>query len=369
MSNSMSRFMQQAEIVKEKIAAAQTGNIFAIPTSNISPSPFQTRRYFDEDGHQQLVQSIKECGLIQPILVRLNPKGGTDYELIAGERRLRANTDAGFNEIACYLVAVDDKMARRMCIFENGIRLDISVLEKTAGVVDFLMDSLNLSDISEVIQKFKSLRSTTQIDPVEDAAILEAVGLFFPRMKPSSFAANRLPLLSIEKEVIITALLKSEIDPSYALLLDKVDEKDVPDLIVRIREGSLTIQTLREQLPIEKRKSSKNKIEEKDKEPNQDLGDLSGRNDSQELGENTNFSTKKNVVKSQTVEKGEPKATGEAIVPVPMGKVIPSSLSDLLIEILSASANFQWKPGAKAQEFNSLIQKAISLVEDDSTRQ
>jgi hypothetical protein len=102
----------------------------------IDPSPYQHRRHFGEDKLKELAKSISRDGLLQPITVR---KTGDRYELIAGERRLRAARDhAGMEQIDCRIIEADDMSARRLCAAENLQRDDLSAIEEVGAIVEMV---------------------------------------------------------------------------------------------------------------------------------------------------------------------------------------------------------------------------------------
>ena len=114
-----------------------------IPLQHISPSPFQHRKYFDEDKLKELAASIQREGLIQPIVVR--PSGGR-YQLIAGERRWRAVRDyTEMETIQAQIVNASDLQARRISAAENLQREDLSAIETVEAVVE-IMDAEMIED-------------------------------------------------------------------------------------------------------------------------------------------------------------------------------------------------------------------------------
>ncbi|MEQ9452932.1 MAG: ParB/RepB/Spo0J family partition protein [Pseudomonadales bacterium] len=98
----------------------------------VQPSPYQPRRYFDEEALADLSQSIKHSGLLQPIVVRQKATGG--YELIAGERRLRAARMAGLTELPAIVRSVTDEEASAFALIENIQREDLGALEEAQGL-------------------------------------------------------------------------------------------------------------------------------------------------------------------------------------------------------------------------------------------
>lgn len=98
-----------------------------IPLSAIRPNPYQPRKVFDQNALEELAQSIKEHGVFTPILVKESIYG---YELIAGERRLRASKIAGMYDIPAIVVDFDDKQMMEISLLENIQREDLNVIEE-----------------------------------------------------------------------------------------------------------------------------------------------------------------------------------------------------------------------------------------------
>lgn len=108
-----------------------------IPVDSVQPNPRQPRSVFDEDALAELTFSIKEIGLLQPIVVR-SIDGG--YELIAGERRLRASKEAGLAAIPAIIRTTDDADMLRDALLENLHRADLNPLEEAAAYSQMLAD-------------------------------------------------------------------------------------------------------------------------------------------------------------------------------------------------------------------------------------
>jgi ParB family transcriptional regulator, chromosome partitioning protein len=102
-----------------------------LPVSRIRPNPRQPRQVFDEEPHEELVSSIKEFGLLQPIVVR--PREGDEYELVVGERRWRAATDAGLDTIPAIIRETADDAMLRNALLENLHRVQLNPLEEAAA--------------------------------------------------------------------------------------------------------------------------------------------------------------------------------------------------------------------------------------------
>lgn len=110
-----------------------------IDPAHVVPNPRQPRQIFDEDALAELVGSIKEIGVLQPIVVRPNPSG-QGYELIMGERRLRATRDAGLTEIPAIVRSTDDVDLLRDALVENLHRSQLNPLEEAAAYQQLLDD-------------------------------------------------------------------------------------------------------------------------------------------------------------------------------------------------------------------------------------
>jgi len=114
------------------------GVVYAeLPIEDVRPNPRQPRQVFDEDALAELVFSIKEIGLLQPVVVR-EVDGG--YELIAGERRLRASREAGLTAIPAIIRATDDEDLLRDALLENLHRANLNPLEEAAAYQQLLSD-------------------------------------------------------------------------------------------------------------------------------------------------------------------------------------------------------------------------------------
>jgi ParB family chromosome partitioning protein len=115
------------------------GSYFAeLPVASITPNKRQPREVFDEDAMAELVHSIREIGLLQPIVVR--PQGPDSYELIMGERRWRAAQEAGLSTIPTIVRATEDEAMLRDALLENLHRSQLNPLEEAAAYDQLLAD-------------------------------------------------------------------------------------------------------------------------------------------------------------------------------------------------------------------------------------
>jgi ParB family transcriptional regulator, chromosome partitioning protein len=153
---------------------ARAGDARLVPIEAIRPSPFQPRRRFAEAGLDELAQSIREKGIIQPLLVRPVGDGaaGADFELVAGERRWRAAQRVGLHELPVVVRPLSDSEVIEIALVENLQREDLSALEE-----------------AEAYSRLTSEFGRSQ------ASLAEAVG------KSRSHVANTLRLLSLPAPV------------------------------------------------------------------------------------------------------------------------------------------------------------------------
>lgn len=139
----------------------------------VRPNPNQPRQRFDEAALQQLAESIKTAGLMQPIVVR---PGDAGFEIVAGERRWRAFQKLGKTEIPAIVRAVDDQTAAEWALVENLQREDLDVLERADGIAR-LMDEFGLSQSAVAMQLGLDRSTITNLLRLRDAdpALREAL--------------------------------------------------------------------------------------------------------------------------------------------------------------------------------------------------
>jgi ParB family chromosome partitioning protein len=136
----------------------QSGDgIRRLPVEFIVASPNNPRRHFAPEDLEDLTNSIREKGVMQPILVRPSPTDPDQYELVAGERRWRASQRAGLHEVPVIIREVDDREALELAIIENVQRADLNPLEESKGY-DQLMQQFGYTqnDLAQVIGKSRS---------------------------------------------------------------------------------------------------------------------------------------------------------------------------------------------------------------------
>ena len=128
-----------------------------LPVSNIVPNKFQPRKNFDEESLEDLTNSIKERGVIQPIIVREQDSNNSQYEIIAGERRWLAAQKAGLHDIPVVITNVDDLKSLEFAIVENVQRHDLNPLEEAQGYKRLIDEfSYDQEKVSKFIGKSRS---------------------------------------------------------------------------------------------------------------------------------------------------------------------------------------------------------------------
>ena len=193
--------------VPEKAAADSR-----VPASSIRRSPWQPRHQFEQDALAELVLSVKERGVLQPLLVR---RVGTGYELIAGERRLRAALEAGLKDVPVIVMDVTDREALELALVEKLQRADLNLIEEAEGY-------------RTLIEKF----TLTQDD------IAQRVGKARPTI------ANALRLLDLP-DTVKRLVAERQLSPGHAKALLGLDHPKEQELLAMraIREG-LSVRTV-----------------------------------------------------------------------------------------------------------------------------
>ncbi len=179
---------------------------------DIIPNRFQPREVFNQDALQELATSIKEHGIIQPIIVR---KIGDKYEIIAGERRYKASTLAGLTKIPAIIRNLDDKEASKVALLENLQRRDLSPIEEA-----------------------RTYQKILEIDDMTQEALGKTMG------KSQASIANKMRLLSLPDEVQ-EALLNEQISERHARSLLNIDKpEDQIKMLNKVIENRMTVREL-----------------------------------------------------------------------------------------------------------------------------
>ena len=120
---------------EKKSSSGEDGELLRIPVSSVTPNPFQPRKAMGEDEIMELADSIRELGVLQPILVKRTESG---YELLAGERRLRASQRAGLSEIPAMVIQAEPVTQQVIALVENIQRKNLSAIEEALCLEDIL---------------------------------------------------------------------------------------------------------------------------------------------------------------------------------------------------------------------------------------
>jgi ParB family transcriptional regulator, chromosome partitioning protein len=222
----------------------------------------QPRRYFDPDALKELINSIEQHGILQPLLVRPMTTGG--YELVAGERRYRAASESGLAEVPAVIRELSNSDALSLALIENLQREDLNPVEETEGILQLL--SLHLeTTVEEVISLLYRLNNESKgkVTPnVTSNKTVEQVSKLFNSigtMSWSSFVRNRLPLLKLPQD-IREALQSGKIAYTKASLIARVKDSKVRNsLLSETLKNNLSLSQIKarlEELQLNSEKSS-----------------------------------------------------------------------------------------------------------------
>lgn len=177
--------------------------ILYLEVEKIAPNPNQPRKSFSDDGIIKLANSIRQYGIIQPLCVR---KIGDEFELISGERRLRAAKELGLARVPCVITAVSEEKSSEIAIIENLMREDLTIFEE-----------------AEAIQSLIDIHNQTQEKIAEKLSVSQ------------SYIANKLRLLRLSREERAMILRASLTERHARALLrirdDNLREKALSDII------------------------------------------------------------------------------------------------------------------------------------------
>ena len=194
---------------------------------DIIPSRFQPREVFDEAALEELANSIKEHGVIQPVIVR---KKDGKYELIAGERRCKASALAGLTEVPAIIKEMDDKESAKISLLENLQRKNLSAIEEA-----------------------RTYKKILELDNMSQEQLAKTMG------KSQPMIANKIRLLALPEEVQ-DALVKNQISERHARSLLTIKDKETQLMMLeRIKNERLTVREL--DAEIKKLGSNENNIE------------------------------------------------------------------------------------------------------------
>lgn len=201
---------------------AQSSGVQTLKISEIEPKADQPRKYFDEEALNQLAESIKQHGLIQPIVVR--ESSGGFYQIVAGERRWRASKLAGLTEVPVIIIEADAMKAAELAIIENIQREDLNPYEE-AQAYKSLMDNYGLTQ-EEVASKVGKSRSavanTMRLLDLPDE-VLELV------MAADISAGHARALLGLKDKSVV-------IETAQKILIRSLSVRDTEDLVKKMNK-------------------------------------------------------------------------------------------------------------------------------------
>jgi ParB family chromosome partitioning protein len=196
----------------------------------------QPRRYFDSQKMEQLVQSVKEHGVLEPLLVRVTHQIDI-YELVAGERRYRAAKSAGLTEVPVTVRDLSDEEALQIALVENLQREDLNPVEETEGILQLLAFKLvcSVSEVPKLLYRLQNERfgdkanGNVTINPKID--VMESVFTGLGLMSWESFIRNRLPLLKLPTN-ILESLRQGQIAYTKANVIARVKNEQQRQLLL-----------------------------------------------------------------------------------------------------------------------------------------
>ncbi|MCC5640281.1 ParB/RepB/Spo0J family partition protein [Nostoc sp. CHAB 5844] len=206
---------------------SQVSSTNTVAIAKIKLPPSQPRRYFDPQKLEELSRSIKEFGILEPILVR--PLPGGDYQLIAGERRYKAATMAGLTEAPIVSKEMDDVTAYQVRLVENLQREDLNPVEETEGILELLTLRLEIS-IDEAVKLLQKMENeakgkiTRNVTGNAQASLVEEIFAALG-MKWDSFVRNRLPLLNLPSDVL-EVLRQGQLEYTKAKAIARIKDED-----------------------------------------------------------------------------------------------------------------------------------------------
>jgi len=198
------------------------------------PTKRQPRRYFDPEKMAQLVASVREHGILEPVLVR--PLANGIYELIAGERRFRAAQEVGLAQIPIVSREFSDQEALQVALMENLQRDDLNPIEETEAVLELLAIALdtNTDNVKSVIYQAVNAKNRGQELKGDVSFQLEKIDsclVELGRFNLESFRSSRLPLLNLPPN-ILEALREGKLEYTKARAIARMKDQQQLDVLL-----------------------------------------------------------------------------------------------------------------------------------------
>ncbi|PSB35631.1 ParB/RepB/Spo0J family partition protein [Stenomitos frigidus] len=230
----------------------QSGGDRDLPLTSICLPAQQPRRYFDPEKLEQLTLSVKEHGILEPVLVRPVEGKPDQYELVAGERRYRAAQQLKLTEIPVVIRHLSDTEALQLALVENLQREDLNPVEETEGILQLLSIQLNraVSDLPPLLHRLQHERKKSANNVVGNSEIeaIESVFTGLGLMSWESFVNHRLPLLNLPDNVL-EALRQGKLAYTKAQTISRVkDETQRQVLLQSAIKEDLSLSQIRERI-------------------------------------------------------------------------------------------------------------------------
>lgn len=202
-------------LIPEDLEKEDKNRIEEIDTNLICPNPIQPRKVFEHDKLEELTESIKKYGVIQPIIVR---KDGNLYTIIAGERRWRACKNANINSIPCIVRDIENRNASEIALIENIQREDLNPIDE-ANAYEYIMERYGTTqeDVSNIVGKSRvyvtNIMRLINLDKyVQEKIVLNKIS-----------AGHGRAILSLQKE--------EQIEITNKIIKDNLSVRDVERLV------------------------------------------------------------------------------------------------------------------------------------------
>ncbi|PZV05278.1 MAG: chromosome partitioning protein ParB, partial [Leptolyngbya sp.] len=208
------------------------------------------RRYFSSKAMESLITSVRQHGILQPMLVR--PMASDTYELVAGERRYRAAQAVGLTEVPVVIRDLTSQEVIQVALLENLQREDLNPVEETEAILQLLCINLKcsceevISLLNQVAHIKKQGGELTNNVIREQWEIVERLFNVVGRLTPDSFRSNRLPLLNLPDN-ILESLRQGKVEYTKARAIAQLkDENERHKLLEKVVEEELSVREIRD---------------------------------------------------------------------------------------------------------------------------
>ncbi|MGR3278782.1 ParB/RepB/Spo0J family partition protein [Acaryochloris marina NIES-2412] len=245
----------------------ESDKIAVIPIEKIKRTPDQVRRYFDPMKMNQLVSSVRIDGILENLIVSSLNDG--KFQLISGERRLRAAKEVGLTEVPAKILNLDEFDSFRISLIENLQREDLNPVEETDGIIKLLAGELHLSEDGVVSLLYQMQNSLTRqvvnhnVVVQENQETVEKIFNYLGRLSWQSFVKHRLPLRKLP-ENILESLRQGKLAYTKAQVVARIKDQGIREEILNVAiEEGLSLSEIRARIAelVQKKTSGKIDIE------------------------------------------------------------------------------------------------------------